>query len=53
MWLSTIVDFLAGNKIHGSSDDDIRKRWLMVSVLVNLGLLGFFKYFLGIFLGLF
>jgi alginate O-acetyltransferase complex protein AlgI len=41
--ISTLVDFLAGYKIEASPDN--RKRWLMLSLCVNLGILGFFKYF--------
>src|SRR5688572_1814767 len=41
---STLLDFYSGLKIHESKDDRARKAWLVVSVLVNLGFLGFFKY---------
>jgi len=43
--LSTIVDYLVGLKIHQSTHKKSRKRWLWVSVIFNVGLLGFFKYF--------
>lgn len=43
--LSTCVDFYCGNRIHSSSDDRTRKVFLAVSMIVNLGVLGFFKYF--------
>ena len=42
--LSTIVDYFVGIKIDGSDDKAIRKKWLYVSVIFNVGLLGFFKY---------
>lgn len=42
---STVVDYFVGLKIHDSQDDKIRKSYLWVSILFNLGLLGFFKYF--------
>lgn len=42
---STLVDFLIGLAIGGAQDERVRKRWLMVSLASNLGILGFFKYF--------
>jgi alginate O-acetyltransferase complex protein AlgI len=41
---STLVDWTAGKKIHESEDQKIRKRWLMGSLTLNLGLLAVFKY---------
>ena len=41
---STIVDWTAGKKIHSSSDGKHRKRWLIGSLTINLGLLAIFKY---------
>lgn len=43
--LSTVVDFVIGRKLHGTEDERGRKRLVTVSVLVNLGILGSFKYF--------
>ena len=43
--LSTFVDYLVGLRIHNSDNKKIRKTWLWVSIIFNLGLLGFFKYF--------
>lgn len=43
--LSTIVDYIVGIKIYANEKKSIRKTWLWVSVLFNVGLLGFFKYF--------
>lgn len=43
--LSTVVDFYAGLNIKKSEDDPSRKRWMWVSVIFNLGVLGFFKYY--------
>lgn len=40
---STLVDYFVGLQIVRA--DKNRKKWLMVSVLVNLGLLATFKYF--------
>ena len=42
---STVVDWLVARKIAVHEDDAIRRRWLYVSVAVNLTLLGTFKYF--------
>lgn len=41
---STVVDWTAGKKIHLSSDRKHRKRWLIGSLTINLGLLAIFKY---------
>ncbi|MGB2479624.1 MAG: MBOAT family O-acyltransferase [Candidatus Poseidoniaceae archaeon] len=41
---STLVDWTAGKKIHESDEHRIRKRWLIVSLIINLGLLAIFKY---------
>ncbi len=43
--LSTVVDYFIGQKIHGSNIKKIKKLYLWISILFNLGLLGFFKYF--------
>ncbi len=42
--LSTVVDYVVGLRMHASDDDLTRKRLLLVSVCLNLGLLGVFKY---------
>ena len=42
--LSTIVDFLVGIRIEEAPDTARKKRWLWVSLAVNLGILGYFKY---------
>jgi D-alanyl-lipoteichoic acid acyltransferase DltB (MBOAT superfamily) len=43
--LSTVVDYLCGAAIAASRDPG-RRRWLLaISLAVNLGSLGFFKYF--------
>ncbi|AXP82431.1 Peptidoglycan O-acetyltransferase [Mariniflexile rhizosphaerae] len=43
--LSTVVDYFVALKIDGLEDKSKRKSWLWVSVLFNVGLLGFFKYY--------
>jgi D-alanyl-lipoteichoic acid acyltransferase DltB (MBOAT superfamily) len=42
---STLVDYVVGLRIHATSNAKARKRWLIVSLVSNLGLLGLFKYF--------
>ena len=42
---STIVDYWVGLRINQVEKKSIRKIFLLVSLTVNLGLLGFFKYF--------
>ena len=41
---STLIDWNTGKKIHSTSDDKFRKRWLIGSLTINLGLLAIFKY---------
>lgn len=42
---STGVDYVVGRQLEGAADDDpARRRWLYLSLAVNLGVLGFFKY---------
>ncbi|MBC8455036.1 MAG: MBOAT family protein [Deltaproteobacteria bacterium] len=46
--LSTVVDYWCGRKLGGLAVEDRRRRgkpWLWLSLAVNLGLLGFFKYY--------
>ncbi|GGK28873.1 O-acyltransferase [Yeosuana aromativorans] len=43
--LSTVVDYYVALKIYSLEDKVKRKQWLWVSVVFNIGLLGFFKYF--------
>ncbi|MFD2562433.1 MBOAT family O-acyltransferase [Aquimarina rubra] len=42
---STTVDYFVGQYIYSSDSHKQRKRWLWVSVIFNIGLLGFFKYY--------
>jgi len=44
--ISTVIDYFCGGRIHRSDDPRVKKRYLILSVLTNLGLLGFFKYFM-------
>jgi len=43
--VSTVIDYVAGWKIHAAITPRARRGWLMVSLFSNLGLLGFFKYY--------
>lgn len=43
--LSTLVDYVCGLKIEGAKSQRTRRWWLMASMVSNLGMLGFFKYF--------
>ncbi|HRW74483.1 MAG: MBOAT family protein [Lewinellaceae bacterium] len=44
LWISTVVDWVAGNRLHRETDPRKRRMWLMLSILVNMGFLVFFKY---------
>ncbi len=41
---SSFVDFTIGQKIYNSTNKRTRKNYLLTSLLINLGLLGYFKY---------
>ena len=45
IFFSTLVDYIIGLKIYKNNDETIRKLYLWISILINLSLLGFFKYF--------
>lgn len=40
----SIIDYICATRIAESESQKIRKRWLTVSIVTNLGLLGYFKY---------
>ncbi|MCK7591556.1 MBOAT family protein [Subsaxibacter sp. CAU 1640] len=44
LWISTVVDWIAGNKLSIEENQRKRKMWLLLSLFVNLGFLVFFKY---------
>jgi len=44
LWISTLVDWVAGKRLYGEEDPRKRKLWLSMSMAVNLGFLAFFKY---------
>jgi D-alanyl-lipoteichoic acid acyltransferase DltB (MBOAT superfamily) len=41
---SACVDYVAAGRIAATGDTGARKRWLLTSLSINLGLLAFFKY---------
>jgi len=43
--LSTLIDFSIGRKLYVQNDPSRRKLLLLLSVIANLSILGFFKYF--------
>lgn len=44
LWISTMVDWKAGKRLAVEDNQKKRKFWLILSMCVNLGFLGFFKY---------
>ncbi len=44
LWISTMVDWTAGQKLAVEDNPHKRKFWLLLSMVVNLGFLAFFKY---------
>ncbi len=44
MLISIISNFLFGKLVSIENEDKIRKKWVFVSVLFNIGMLGVFKY---------
>ena len=47
IWISTIVDYTSGRRIaihHEQGSTSKARRWMLLSVATNLGLLGIFKY---------
>lgn len=43
--LSSCIDFVVGQKIDQSDNKKGKKRWVTLSLIANLGILGIFKYF--------
>lgn len=42
---STFLDYFTGLRIANSATNTWKKRWLLISVVINLGFLGVFKYY--------
>ncbi|MDA9128405.1 MBOAT family protein, partial [Flavobacteriaceae bacterium] len=45
IFLSTAVDYHVGKKLGESTENNTRCAWLWISIVFNLGLLGYFKYY--------
>jgi len=45
IFFSTVLDYFCGLKIHESPDPKRKKRFLLLSIIANLSILGIFKYF--------
>ncbi len=44
IWISTAVDWIAARRMASAPSLGRRRAWLALSLIVNLGLLGYFKY---------
>jgi alginate O-acetyltransferase complex protein AlgI len=46
LWASTVVDWFIARGIYAARDKSraVRRSWLVISVAVNIGFIGFFKY---------
>ena len=44
LWVSTVVDWWAAQWMVRSQRQSTRRAWMITSVVVNLGMLGYFKY---------
>ena len=42
---STVLDFITGIKIESSKSKNRKKIWFWISIIINLGFLGIFKYY--------
>ncbi|MET1161160.1 MAG: MBOAT family protein, partial [Pseudoxanthomonas sp.] len=44
LWISTVVDWYAAQALVKAEKPAARRAWMLLSVVVNLGMLGYFKY---------
>ena len=44
LWISTVVDWYAAQKLVHAQKPSARRFWMLLSVVVNLGMLAYFKY---------
>jgi len=44
LWVSTIVDWIAAQQLVKAEKQWARRAWMLISVIVNLGMLAYFKY---------
>lgn len=45
LFFSTLLDYYSGLKIDQTANRSHKKAWLYISICINLGFLGFFKYY--------
>lgn len=44
LWISTVVDWYAAQKLVHAERPAVRRAWMLVSVVANLGMLSYFEY---------
>src|SRR5512142_2105525 len=44
LWISTVVDWYAAQALVHAQRTAARRAWMLLSVIVNLGMLAYFKY---------
>src|SRR6187455_2983480 len=44
LWISTVVDWYAAQKLVRAEGQAARRAWMLLSVVANLGMLSYFKY---------
>jgi alginate O-acetyltransferase complex protein AlgI len=44
LWISTVVDWYAAQGLVKARREPVRHAWMLLSVVANLGMLGYFKY---------
>ena len=44
LWIATVVDWYAAQKLVKAETPGSRRAWMLLSVFANLGMLGYFKY---------
>jgi alginate O-acetyltransferase complex protein AlgI len=44
LWISTVVDWYAAQALVHAQRTAVRRAWMLLSVIVNLGMLAYFKY---------
>ena len=44
LWISTVIDWYAAQKLVHAQRQNVRRAWMLLSVVANLGMLGYFKY---------
>ena len=45
IFISSVSDYILGLKIYNSNEHKLKKIFLVTSIIINLGILGFFKYY--------